>query len=235
MMGFGNDKVKIKTRLYHNYSRNDYTFLNRATGYIDPISGTLLIRWIPMRMQFFPGTAYCRRSITDHIPTISFLSFTGVSMPTGPSQDSTSYEGPDNSNLNNQQDTDHRVVAEWKYYLDRGKLSVRSGYSGKQLDYSLKNQVPGLGIIPAIYSESRQQSLINKISYIYEIDPDLSLEGSLDMNMHNVVSEDSVSKAGMIGTRSDLSLFMSVRKNFLDLLNLNLMVGRSGLMENGYP
>jgi len=224
MMGFGNDKVKVKTRLYHNYSRNDYRFLNRSKGYLDPVSGTIVN---PLdtneNAQFFRYgilQEFYYRPSSSHI--LSFKYWGQYADRTIPR--STSYEGPDQSNLNNQKDTDHRLVADWKFYLDKGRFSVRSGYTNKQLVYSLKNRVPGLGLIPAIYSESRQQSFINELSYQHEIDQDLSLEGSMDMNMHQVESEDSVSKAGYEKNRSDLSLFMAVRKNFSDRLNVNLMV-----------
>lgn len=224
MIGAGNEKIKMKSRLYHNYSRNDYTFLNRATGYLDTVSGKVVNPLDTNDNALFYRYGilqeiYYRPSSCHMISLKYWGQYADRSIPR-----TTSYEGPDNSNLNNQQDSDHRLVAEWKYYMKQGRVSVRSGYSGKKLVYSLKNRVPGLGLIPAIYSESFQQGFINKLSYIHDIDQDLSLESSMDLNMHKVVSEDSISQAGYNKDRSDISLFMAVRKNFYDRLHLNLMV-----------
>jgi len=38
-VGVGNRKIRSKTRLYHNSSQNDYTFINRGIGNLDPETG----------------------------------------------------------------------------------------------------------------------------------------------------------------------------------------------------
>ncbi|MCF8400714.1 MAG: TonB-dependent receptor plug domain-containing protein, partial [Bacteroidales bacterium] len=40
--GFGNSKIRSRTRLYHNYSKNDYTFINRGIGNVDPNTGSIV-------------------------------------------------------------------------------------------------------------------------------------------------------------------------------------------------
>jgi iron complex outermembrane receptor protein len=147
----------------------------------------------------------------------------------------TSYEGPDNANLNSQEDRDHRVVADWKYYGDKGKLMLRTGYAHKKLDYEQMNQVPGLGMIPAIWSVSRQQSLFNTFSYSGETDGDLSWEGSMDFNYHQVESADSVSGSGYEGSRNELSAMFAIRKSFSDRVNLNLMLRQEWVDGNRLP
>jgi outer membrane receptor protein involved in Fe transport len=84
--------------------------------------------------------------------------------------------------------------------------------------------VPGLGQIPAIWSESRQQSLYNTFSYAGGIDGDLSWEGNIDMNHHQVESADSVSGEGYEGKRKEFSAMFAIRKGFKDRVNLNLML-----------
>ncbi|MCD4710182.1 MAG: TonB-dependent receptor plug domain-containing protein [Bacteroidales bacterium] len=223
-VGVGEKKIRSKTRLYHNYSKNDYTFINRGIGTIDPVSGD-----ITNPLDTNNHAAYMRygmlqeiycRPRTNHIFSLKYWGqFADRTIPRP-----TSYEGPDNSNLNSQQDRDHRLVADWKYYGDFGKVMVRSGYAGKKLDYSQMNRVPGLGLIPAIWSESRQQSLFNTLSYSGGTERDLSWEGNIDMNYHQVGSADSVSGAGYEGRRNELSTMFAVRKSFNERVNLNLML-----------
>ena len=121
----------------------------------------------------------------------------------------TSYEGPDNSNLNNQQDTDHRLVADWSLYGDLGKWMVRSGYARKNLEYLQRNLVPGLGLIPVVASASIQQGLFNTLAYTLSPDPGFSLEGKADLNLHDVSSRDSVSQTGYEKQRIEMALFLS--------------------------
>ena len=220
----GNKKIRSKTRMYHNYSKNDYTYINRGIGNIDPVTGEVnnpldtnsnaeYTRWGLLQELYYRPRAnhqlslkYWGQSVDRTIPR------------------PTSYEGPDNSNLNSQQDIDHKVVADWKYYSSYGRVMLRSGYSDKQLDYSQMNRVPGLGLIPAIYSESKQKSLFNTLSYASDLGGDFSVEGVLDVNTHFVSSEDSVSHTGYENQRSEISLFGALRKGFADRVNVNLML-----------
>jgi outer membrane cobalamin receptor len=223
-VGLGNKKIQSKTRLYQNYSKNDYTFINRGIANIDPISGDLTnpidtndhasyLRYGLLQEIYY-------RPSTNHLLSLKYWGqYADRTIPKP-----TSYEGPDNSNLNSQQDRDHRLVADWKFYGDFGKLLLRSGYSEKGLDYNQMNQVPGLGLIPAIWSESRQQSLYNTFSYSGALDKDFSWEGGIDLNYHKVGSADSVSGAAFEGRRNEFSAMFAVRKGFKDRVNLNLLL-----------
>ncbi len=223
-VGLGNTKIQSKTRLYHNYSKNDYTFINRGIANIDPVSGDLTnpidtndhasyLRYGLLQEIYY-------RPLTNHLLSLKYWGqYADRTIPKP-----TSYEGPDNSNLNRQEDQDHRLVADWKFYGDFGKLLLRSGYAEKGLDYNQMNQVPGLGLIPAIWSESRQQSLYNTFSYSGAMDEDFSWEGGIDLNYHKVGSADSVSGAAFEGRRNELSAMFAVRKGFKDRVNLNLLL-----------
>jgi outer membrane cobalamin receptor len=220
----GNSKIRSKTRLYHNYSKNDYTFINRGIGNIDPLTGE-----VNNPLDTNSNAEYTRyglqqelyyRPRPDHILSLKYWGqYADRTIPRP-----TSYEGPDNSNLNSQQDMDHKVVADWKYYSSRGRIMLRSGYSDKQLDYSQKNRVPGLGLVPSIYSESKQRSLFNTLSYSSDLGRDFSVEGVLDVNTHFVSSEDSVTHTGYENQRNEISLFAALRKGFADRVNVNLML-----------
>lgn len=231
----GNKKVRLKTRLYHNYSKNDYTFINRGIGNLDPETGEII-----HPLDTNDNAVYSRYGIVQEIyyrpgsNHIFSLKYWGQhSDRTIPR--ATSYEGPENSNLNNQNDTDHKVVVDWKYYGQQSKFLLRSGYSGKQLDYTQNNQVPGLGLIPTIYSESSQKSFINTLSYSREIKPDFSIESTMEVNLHDVISQDSVSKTGYERQRFELSLFLAMRKSFADRLNLNLMLRQDWVDQDRVP
>ena len=231
----GNKKFRSKTRLYHNYSKNNYTFINRGIGNIDPGTGE-----VTNPLDTNSNAAYTRMGLlqelyyrpkSNHLLSLKYWGqYADRTIPRP-----TSYEGPDNSNLNSQQDMDHKVVADWKYYSSLGRVMLRSGYSDKQLDYSQMNRVPGLGLIPSIYSESKQRSLFNTLSYASDLGRDFSVEGVLDVNTHFVSSEDSVAHTGYENQRNEISLFAALRKGFSDRVNLNLMLRQDWIEGERVP
>ncbi len=220
----GNKVVQSKTRLYHNYSANDYTFINRGIGNIDPLIGQIVnpvdtndnadyMKYgLLQEIYFRPGSR-------DFFSVVYWGQQAFRTIP-----HATSYEGPDNSNLNSQSDTDHRIMGDWKHFGERGRLELRTGYTFKQLDYILKNTVYGMGLIPVIYSESTQTGFLNNASYKLDMENDLSLKASIDANLYRVNTRDSVKKTGYSEQRFELSSFVSLHKQFAGRLNLNLML-----------
>jgi outer membrane receptor protein involved in Fe transport len=101
---------------------------------------------------------------------------------------------------------------------------VRSGYASKLLDYRLLNQVAGLGEVPVIFSESRQQSFFNTALYQYDFSSQFSLEGAIAHQYHRVVSADTVAKTGYREKQNALSWMVAMRRNFGERLNLNLIL-----------
>ncbi len=232
-IGGGNKKIQAKARLYHNYSKNDYTFVNRGIANINSETGELTNPLDTNDNANFTKYGilqeiYYRPNYKNIVSAKYWGQWANRTIPRA-----ASYEGPDNSNLNNQIDNDHKAVADWKYYSGKAKITLRTGYSAKQLDYSLKNYVPGFGLIPAIYSESKQKSFLNSIKGSYNFNPKLAIDASIDYNYHDVASRDSVKKTGYEQQRKEMSAFIAVRKNFVDRLNLNLMF-RQDRVDNSF-
>ncbi len=223
-LGLGNRKIKSITRLYHNQSKNDYTFINRGIGNLDPETGE-----VANPLDTNDNASYKRyglvqelyyRPHANHLLSVVYWGQYAERAIPWP----TSYEGPENANLNKQDHEDHRVVARWKYYSPFGNFMLRSGYSGKQMDYQQLRQIPGLGLEPDVWSISHQNSFLNTLSWEYDFTPDFSVEGKMDMNHLDVNTRDTVSGIGYQKQRSELSMFGAVRKSFGKRLNLNLML-----------
>lgn len=234
-LGLGNRKIRSTTRLYHNQSQNDYTFINRGIGNLDPESGEVM-----NPLDTNKNGSYLRYGLVqelyvrphkDHLLSLVYWGQYGQRAIPWP----TSYEGPDNANLNQQEQADHKVVARWKYYAPIGKFLLRSGFSGTQMDYQQLRKVPGLGSIPDVYSLSRQNSFLNTLSYERDLGPLFSVEGKLDINHHDVSSRDTVSGIGYQKQRNELSLFAAIRKSFGERLNLNLMLRQEWIDGKATP
>jgi len=223
-VGIGQGRIRSKTRLYHNSSRNEYTFINRGIGNLDPESGEVVN---PLDTNV--NAAYLRYGVvqelyfrprSSHMLSIIYWGQYAERAIPWP----TSYEGPENANLNQQEHGDHKVVARWKYYTPVGSFMLRSGYAGKQMDYYQLRQIPGLGLAPDVWSVSRQNSFLNTLAWDYEPVKDLSIEAKLDMNHLDVNTRDTVSGVGYHEQRGEVALFGAVRKSFGERLNLNLML-----------
>ncbi len=222
-LGAGNRQIRLKTRLYHNYSKNDYTFVNRGIGNIDPETGEIV-----HPLDTNDNAGYTRYGILqevyyrpDHNNILSARWWGQQAGRTIPRV--TSYEGPDNSNLNRQTDNDNKIVLDWKHHGKNNKLLMRSGYSVKKLGYSLRINIPGLGHVNSVFSESTQKSLLNSVSYTHNFKDAFSVECSFDVNVHDIISGDTVQKTGYEQQRVELSSFFALRKSFANRLNLNLM------------
>jgi len=233
--GIGNKKIQSKTRIYHNYSKNDYTFINRGIAEIDPETGE-----ITNPTDTNNNADYTRYGVLQEVyfragekNVLSARWWFQKAERTIPRP--SSYEGPDQSNLNRQEDMDNRMMLDWKNYGEKHKLMIRSGYAGKKLVYNLDNNVPGLGEVPVIYSESRLNSFLNTASYNYDIFSDLSVEASMKADYHAVVTEDTVKKAGYDEDRMELSFFLAIRKSFSGRINLNFMLRQDWIDMKSAP
>ena len=230
-VGAGNRTIQWRSRLYHNYSQNNYTFLNRSIAdlvngeIVHPVDtnnhadytryGTLQeLYWQPARRHIVSLRWWSQHS-SRSIPRV------------------TSYEGPQNANINRQEDTDHRATAQWDWYTDKGKWTARTGFARKDLTYTLKNQISGAGMIPVIYSTGRQNSQFVKSGYDHQFSENFSVKGALRLDHHHVETLDTVSSLGYEQTRQDASALVAARYGAGDYLNINLMLRQD--LTDGEP
>ncbi len=223
-VGAGNRAFRSNTRLYHNYSRNNYPFVNRSVARLDPVTGNLIH---PVQTNDHAGfyrygvlQEFYFRPHADHMFSVKYWGQQAERTIPRP----TSYEGSDYSNLNSQEDRDHRLVADWGFFGAHSQWMVRSGYSRKNLVYRQNNGVPGLGMVPVVDSRSVQQSLFNTLSFRYEPDPGFSVEGKIDMNLHGVSSWDAVTMFGYDRRRTEMALLVAASKNFADRIHMKVML-----------
>jgi iron complex outermembrane receptor protein len=136
----------------------------------------------------------------------------------------TSYEGPDHSNLNSQEDRDHKLVISWNHSNGPSKWSAQTGIMRSKLHYSLKNMVPGLGMIPAVFATSFHSGSKNKVTFGRDISKTFSINASIDLDMQMINSTDTVTGAGYEVSRNTASAFFSLSKTLADRLNLHFML-----------
>jgi outer membrane cobalamin receptor len=232
-LGLGNKKIQWRTRLYHNQSENDFTFRNRYKGnlengkIINPIDTNKNAGYhrygLLQEVYFQPASKHM-------ISAKWWAQQAGRSIP-----QITSSESPDNSNINKQEITDQKLVADWNFYGNTSQILLRTGYSKQNMDYVQRNQIEGDGLSPAIYSLSSQSSLINHAAFKYSVTENLSIESSIDINYHKVQSLDSVSKLGYKKQRLEYSALLGARYSFEQRVNLNIMIRQDIIDDSASP
>jgi outer membrane cobalamin receptor len=225
-LSIGNRIVQSKTRLYHNYSLNDYSFVNKA----------LTDRPV-MKNQ---NAAFGKKGLSQELyyrasqHTIISMKIWGQesfrSLPTV-----MSFEGDLQSNLNRQEDKSIKAVTDITHYRKQVKYYGRMGYDYQHIHYHLMNQVSGAGTIPAIYSNSAMKSWYNHLKVEWNPNPKLSIHASADLNRFDVTTNDTVTQLGYNVVRNDLSLFSAAYWNLNHWLNLSLMVREDRVNDKPTP
>jgi iron complex outermembrane receptor protein len=231
----GRKKLQSKTRLYLNYSENDFTFINRGIGILDSLTGTLTnpidtnknadYRQYGLLQEF-----YYRPTLRHMLSLKLWSQFSDRTVPRA-----TSYEGPDNANLNEQADNDHKWVLDWKRYGQKGKLYLFTAFSYRDLLYKQMNRVTGSGDQTSVYSQSQLITNRNQISYEYRINPGFTLDGSISYQRDYVQTSDSVLKTGYNENKEEVSGRLSIQKNVKDRLNINVIIRQNMIDRKTVP
>jgi outer membrane cobalamin receptor len=223
-INLGGKKLSASSRIYRTASRNDFAYVNKSVANIDPETGDVSHPIQKNRnagynsyglMQEF----YFKPNQNNIFALRWWEQFSDRSLPM-----LMSFEGNDDQNLNSQQETDSRLVGDWNYYMTKAKFLFRFGYSSKNLNYRLINQVPGLGEVPVIFSESRQKSFFNTALFQYDFSSEFSVKSSVKYAYHRIFSEDSVAKTGYCEDQNLLSWMLALQQNLGTRLNLNVLL-----------
>ncbi|HPS12584.1 MAG TPA: TonB-dependent receptor plug domain-containing protein [Prolixibacteraceae bacterium] len=211
----GSKTFQSKTRLYTNYSKNDYEYINKA------ILERPLVRNenADYMKKGFTQEFYFRPSENNVLTVKAWGQISSRSLPSV-----MSYEGDDQSNLNDQIDSTLKISADWAYYKGKAKLSVRSGVDYQNTNYTLTNRISGLGMQPAINSKSRSICWYNHISLENRFFDKISYKTSFDFNHFDVSSFEEVQKTGYERVRNDFSAFGGIYYNCLSWLNVSLVL-----------
>ena len=229
-MFIGNKVIQSKTRVYHNYSKNDYTFINRLIGDIDVETGKIVNpldtnKYADYKRYGFLQEIYWRPHNNNIFSMKWWLQKVDRSVPRV-----TSYEGDQNANINKQYDTDNKIVTDWNRYGSNSKLTIRSAFTNKLLDYISWYYIDGVGYEPDVYSESKQNSFLNGVNYQYNFNANYSFETRLNIDYHSVNSRDSIVEKDLYRKeRLDFSLLVTWKASFFDRINMNVML-RQDLM-----
>ncbi len=211
----GNLKFQSKTRVFNSYSKNDYEYINKAITERPKVkneNADYLKRGI---LQEF----YLRPDLKNVLSLKLWGQHSERSLPSV-----MSYEGDDQSNLNDQIDQTVKAALEWTNYGSNFKVNLRSGVDYQNLGYTLMNRVGGVGLIPAINSSSSILSWYNHALGEYSFSEEIKVQGSFDYNRYDVKTYESVKETGYDTIRNDLSMFCGVFYSPSEKIDMSLIL-----------
>ena len=222
----GNKKIQSQTRVFYNYSNNDYQFVNKFIADIDPKTGNYLYP-----TQRNENSQYENYGILQELylhpaeKSILIIRYwyqhNDRSLPR-----LLSNETGNAANINRQTENAHRPVAEWKYYGKKGTLSLTTGANIQLLNYQLKTKVSGAADQLVINSDSKSASYLFKAIYSYQFSGDFSIITGANTELNRVYSKNSPLNGepqDYDRQRQDHSAYIQLSKSFNDKLSANLL------------
>jgi iron complex outermembrane receptor protein len=211
----GNRKIQSKTRLYHDYSKNDYEYINKTK----PERPLVKNENADYMKTGFTQEFYIRPSVSNVFTLKVWGQISDRSLPTV-----MSYEGEGQSNLNNQKDSTLKITADWAFYTEKIKFLVRSGIDYQKTGYTLVNRVSGVGMDLRINSLSKAFSWYNHLNFEHNLSKRVSYNISFDFNRFDVKTYEEIEKTGYDRIRNDYLLFGGIYYSLSEKINLSFML-----------
>ncbi|MCT4615707.1 MAG: TonB-dependent receptor plug domain-containing protein [Marinifilaceae bacterium] len=205
---YGN-KIKCSTRIYHNYSENDFKYKNfgQAAESLEygehPTSKNINGQY--SNTQFL-HEMYYRAKKDNLFSLIIWGYYVDRNLP----KLSVSLNEDPSSMKNKQFDKNLRSVFSWKKYGEKFNNTARLGTAWNELDYTLTNKLTQ-GTNTAINSESKIFNTYLNDEFNYYFSKDFMLTAKLDYNLYSVDSYEEIKNTGYKRYRHEISPFLALR------------------------
>ncbi len=230
----GNKHIQSKTRIFHNYSKNNFKFINKNIANIDSVTGNYVYPLQENKNAEYQQYGLLQELYTRTKNTAISLKYwyqkTDRSLPT-----LNTYEGDNYANINKQIDENHRLIAEIIRYGEKTRLSFHSGLISKYLNYCLKNFIQGQGYQNAIYSKSNSLSFYNKLSYKYDYSNKTYFKINYSLNVHDVYTIDTVKNTGYDTTRIEHLTYFSWHQKYNSRFATSIMLRKNFIDSKSIP
>lgn len=231
----GGGRLSSNTRLYYNYSKNDFAFKNKNIANINPVTGeyeypvqknknaAYLLTGVEQNFYYRTGEKgllkinYWFQKSERSIPRLN------------------TYEGDDYSNISRQDENTHRVNVHYSFFAGENRLSVNSGLVSQRLIYGLKNLVGGKGYVYAINSNSSILSFYNKASYGFVPFKKVFVKTEYSFNYHEVSTLDSVNLTGYGAKRTEHKIFVMWNQKISERFSASLILHKIWVEGKSVP
>ena len=223
-INMGNAVFQSKTRAYHNYSANDYEYINRnqLNDYTYQTGDFPAQQNEDGDYQKYGFMQEFYLKATEQIVSSAKLWYQDAyrSIPMV-----TSYQGNEENATrreNRQDDMTFKAVVDGAYYGSRISGKIRSGMDYQQLDYVMRNKVGGAEWETPVNSGSDMKSWYNHLQMTYQVNDQLEAEVHVDGNYYQISTHDSATGSGFDERRMEYSIFARSSMQVVDALQVQL-------------
>lgn len=231
----GNKKIQSRTRLFYNYSKNDYTFLNKRIEDIDPVTGERTYRtqkntnadyqlygvlqelFFRMKNNFTLSAKYWGQLNSRNLPWVN------------------TYEGDIRSNLNKQTSETHRVLTDLKHFGKKTKFEFTSALLLSENVFMTEKYSKGRGYQTNAYAIGKSKSSDNHINYSYKLFPKTKLKAQYKFNYHHIHSDDTVRNYMYDKEQIEQHFFLSIHQEISSRFSSVLMLRKYFSNTNQSP
>ena len=230
----GNQQVQTRTRVYSNYSKNNYPFVNKNIIERDTVTGALFHpeqenRDAAYRKLGLSHEFYFRPTERSVLSSRTWVQDASRSVPTVLSSEY-SEDGLQRDNLQNDRTLKH--VLAFSSWRERSRLEFRSGIDYQLLDYTMQSEIIGRDPVQSVNSESRIFNWYNHAELHQDITKRFSLKTSVSLDRFGISTLDSTTLLGYDTTRIEASLMTGLYYSPIDPLQLSAQVRQD--MVTGY-
>lgn len=232
---FGTKKIQSKTRLFYSASENDFEYLSRSNfgdnNATDPSAANLIKNKNASYLQYGVLQEVYFRFKERYVASFKYWGQqTDRALPR-----LNTYEGNENSNLSNQKDLTHRVLIQLERFGDQSKFQFTSGFILKDMEYYMRNFIPGNGYQNLIYSKSHSASSYNKVQYSFDGIKGAKITAQYEFNLHNVFSKDTIKHYGYDKTSLEHLFFASWHQKISSRWSSTLIVRQNFIGDKVIP
>jgi len=194
----------FNTRMFYNYSKNDYSYVNRT--HLPPKKED--VRDAMYRRYGLLQEGYYRLNADNLLSLSLWLQQSHRRLPP-----LASYEG--NRREEFQDDGSLRLSFGWTKYYPGGDIRLRTGFSRTELDYFLRSlQFDYINFD----SDNRELELSGTLEHRHNFSEKFELHSQLRFDLQDASTFEEVSQDGYHGSRTELSMMTSARRK----LGMNL-------------
>ena len=215
-VGFGNGRIQLKSRLFSDFSKNDFPYFNYGV--------------LPMHESVQKNAAYNKLGMLQEIYyRLAKHTFSAKLWAYQSDRDLPqlmSFEG--DARKETQKDRNIRAVCSWKYLTEKSKLELVVGMNSNRLNYFRSSTEANFVNFD---SRSREKSYIGNLNFDWNPRENLSLDWSLSSGYHQVSVFDRAQKIGYDQDRLEFSLLNAIHFQPLSKVSLSLLF-RSELYDS---
>lgn len=215
-VGFGNGRIQSKTRLFSDFSKNDFPYFNYGV--------------LPMHESVQKNAGYAKlgalQEIYYRLAKHTFSAKLWASQSDRDLPQLMSFEGDVRTETQN--DRNFRAVGSWKYLTEKSKLELVAGMNRNELNYFRSSTEANFVNFD---SRSAEESYTGSLNLDWKPQENLSLNWSLSSGYHQVSVFDRAQKIGYDQDRLEFSVLNAIHVQPVDKLSLSVLL-RSELYDS---